>query len=528
MPVRNISCGVVAISLVAAGCAVGPNYRTPTTVMPNSFYAGPTSPPTTQGTRPNAERPVNLARWWQSLNDPELDSLVDRAVRANLDLRMALMRLQQARAGEFVISGGSLPLVDFGAGSARGTGSDSTRGRIPGPLHSAANTHDLKEITEVAGFDASWEIDIFGRFTRQVEASRADTQAAYEARNAVLISVIADVARAYVDDRALRQRLDVAHHNLAAQVQTVSFVSQRFHQGITNELDVALARRQLASVQSTIEPLQAAIAQAQRRVAVLLGELPQNLYRELQGPGSLPNPPARIHAGLPIELLRRRPDIRHAERELAASTARIGVATADLFPRVALTGAFGFQGQGLGQTPVSEKSIWSLGPSAYWPLLDFGRLDSIVEVQDFRTQELLYNYRRSILMAVEEVDNAISNYNAQRDRLNNLNDAVTASERAVSLATQRYERGLTDFLNVLDAQRQLYDLQDQQAVAEESVVIEYIALYKSLGGGWETYQGVPDIRHPHPTVIAATAQIFNHGADPTPGSPDKTAVQSSR
>jgi NodT family efflux transporter outer membrane factor (OMF) lipoprotein len=516
MRTTNFLAAITIATIGAAGCAVGPNYRTPNTPMPDAFYAGPTSPPATQ---PAAARPVDLARWWRSLNDPELDSLVNRAIAANLDLRMALMRLQQARAGEFVVSGATLPLVDFGVAAARGTGSDSTRGRIPGPLHSAANTHGLNEITEVAGFDAAWEVDLFGRFTREVEASRADTQAAYQARNAVLITVVADVARAYVDERALQQRLEVARQNLRVQQQTVSFVTQRFNDGLINELDVALARRQLASVQSTLTPLQAAIAQAQRRVAVLLGELPQNLYRELQRPGTLPDPPARVQVGLPVDLLRRRPDIRQAERELAASTARIGVATADLFPRVAVTGAFGFQGQGLGQTPVAEKSIWSLGPTAYWPLLDFGTLDSIVELRDFRTRELLYNYRRSILMAVEEVDNAISNYNAQRDRLNNLNDAVAASQRAVSLATQRYERGLTDFLNVLDAQRQLYDLQDQQAVAEESVVIEYIALYKSLGGGWEPYQKVPNIRRPRPALLAAARQAIPGGnppSDPTP------------
>jgi NodT family efflux transporter outer membrane factor (OMF) lipoprotein len=512
MCVAALAAAIAAIS--TGGCAMGPNYRTPATPMPASFDAGPASPPTTQPTQPAIEQPVDIARWWQSLNDPELDSLVERAVRANLDLRIALARLQEVRAEEFVVTGGTLPLVDFAAAAGRGTGSDSTRGRVPGPLHSADNTKGLKEITETAGFDAVWEIDLFGRFTREIEAARADSQAAFEARNAVLISVVADVAGAYVDQRALRQRLSVARQNLATQQQTVALVTNRFNQGITNELDVALAQRELASVQATIAPFQASVAQAQRRIAVLLGELPQDLYRELQQKGNLPGTPEKLQTGLPIDLLRRRPDIRQVERELAASTARIGVATANLFPRVAISGAFGFQGQGLGQTPVSEKSIWSLGPTAYWPLLDFGVLDSIVEFQDLRTQELLAAYRRAVLLAVEEVDNAISNYTAQRDRLDRLNDAVAASERAVSLATQRYDRGLTDFLNVLDAQRQLYDLQDQQAVAQQSVVVQYIMLYKALGGGWQPFPNVPDIRHPLPAVIAAGREALNGAKAP--------------
>ena len=504
------ACAAVAIG----GCAVGPNYKTPAVAMPDSFNVGPASPPTTQATQPFANRPVDITRWWTGLNDPELDSLVVRAVRANLDLRIALSRLQQARTEEYVVSGATLPLADFGAGAGRGTGSDSTRGRIPTPLHSAANTAGLKEITEVAGFDAIWEIDFFGRFTREIEAARADSQAAYEARNAVLITVVSDVARAYVDERALSQRLAVARHNLDIQQQTVKLVTDRANRGITNDLDVALARRELATVQATIAPLQAAIAEAQRRIAVLLGQTPQELYGEFQTSAALPAAPEKIQPGLPIELLRRRPDIRHAERELAAATARIGVATADLFPRVALVADGGFQGQGLGRTPVSEKGIWSVGPSLYWPFLDFGTYDAILQVQDLRTQELLYNYKRSVLLAVEEVDNAISNYQAQRDRLEQLNEAVAASDDAVRLATQRYERGLTIFLDVLDAQRQLFDLQDQQAVAEQSVVTQYIALYKALGGGWEHYQQVPPLRRPQPAIIAAGREVVA----PTPAS----------
>lgn len=497
-------------ALAIGGCEAGPNYRVPQTPMPESFAGGPASPPATQPTTgATTQHAIDITRWWESLGDPELDSLIERAVAANLDLKIALTRLQEVRAQEYVVTGATLPLVDLSAGAGWGSGNNSVRGRVAPPVYAGTNTSGLKQITWVAGFDATWEIDFFGRFARQVEAARADSQAAYEARNAVLLTVVSDVARYYVTLRALELRLAVAQRNLAIQQQSVSFVSQRFNRGLINELDPALAQRELHTVESTIAPLQAAIAQTQRQIAVLLGQMPQNLYQELSRPTNLPPPPQKIAPDLPIDLLRRRPDIREAERQLAASTARIGVATANLFPRVAITAGVGVQGQGLGETPVKNKSIWSVGPALYWPLLDFGTLDSVVEAQDLRTRELLYIYRKAILLAVQEVDDAIANYTAQRDRLDRLNDAIVASERAVYIATQRYERGLTDYLNVLDAQRQLYDLQDQQAVAEQSVATEYIALYKALGGGWENYQLIPPIRHPQPAIIAAGREVIS-------------------
>ena len=499
---------LVATASLAAGCAVGPDYRTPTVPIAGKYDAGPSAPPSTQPSATAPARPVDLARWWQSLDDPELDSLVRRAVQANLDLRIALARLQQARAAEYVVSGGALPLVDFAAGAGRGTGADSTRGRAPGPLRSGENTKGLNEITHVAGFDAAWELDLFGRFSRQIEAARADTQAAAEARNDVLISVIADVARAYVSERALQLRLSVARQNINAQQQTVDLVRKRVRQGMNPQYDVVLAERQLASTRATLAPLEAAIGQSQRRIAVLLGQLPQDLYAELSNPGRLPAPPARIQPGLPPELLRRRPDVRQAERDLAASTARIGVATANLFPRVALLGAYGVQGQGLGRAPVMNKEIWSFGPTAYWPLLDFGTLDAVLELQDYRTRELLDSYRRSVLLAVEEVDNAIANYTAEQDRLDQLSIAVSDAQRTVQLATERYQNGQTSLLDVVDAQRQLYDLQDQYALAQEAAIVQFIALYKALGGGWEPHQQVPAIRKPRPAVIAAGASVL--------------------
>jgi NodT family efflux transporter outer membrane factor (OMF) lipoprotein len=330
-----------------------------------------------------------------------------------------------------------------------------------------------------------------------------------EQRNDVLITLIADVARAYMDYRGLQSRLSIARDNLRIEQQSVDLVQERFNRGLTNELDLALARRQLATLQSEIAPLNAELIVAERRIAVLLNEYPGALDVELSKQAPLPIVPEKIDSGLPVDLIRRRPDIRQAERELAAGTARIGVATANLFPRVAITAGVGMQGQGLGRVPGVNSFIWSAGPTAYWPLLDFGALDAMIDMENLRTHELLVSYKRAILAAVEEVENAINSYDAQQQRLRALAGALTASQRAVELAQQRYDRGLTDYLNVLDAERQLYVLQDQYAVAREDVVVQFIALYKGLGGGWEKYQAIPSIRKPQPAIVATVREVIS-------------------
>jgi NodT family efflux transporter outer membrane factor (OMF) lipoprotein len=456
-----------------------------------------------------------MAHWWRSLKDLELDSLVQRAVAANLDLELALTRLQEARTYESVVLGGALPLADFSGAAGRGSGTNSTKGRVEGPLNAGSNTTGLKEITQVVGFDAGWELDLFGRYRREIEAAGYQTQAMSEQRNAVLITVIGDVARAYMDCRDLQARISIAQDNIRIEQQSVDLVQERFNRGLTNELDLALARRQLETLRSALPPLRDDLVVAQRRVAVLLGEYPGEIGLELAKPEPLPLVPENIAPGLPVELLRRRPDIREAEREVAHATAQVGVATANLFPRVAITAGIGMQGQGLGRSPAVNSFLWSAGPSAYWPLLDFGTLDALIDIADLQTHEALVNYKRTILAAVEEVENAISSYDAQQQRLRDLASALVASRRAVDLAQQRYDRGLTDFLNVLDAERQLYDLQDQYAMAQEDVVVQFISLYKGLGGGWEEYQKIPPLRKPQPAIVATVREVIS------PDNPEK-------
>ena len=522
--------GLLTIGVLTfAGCEVGPNYHTPDLQLPDQFDTGltllpttikvtapttaasttqptvPTTHPVVLKTKPAA--PVNIQKWWESFDDPELNSLIARAVASNDDLEMAIARLQQARAGLSSVDVGELPVFDFSAAAGRGSGTNSTKGRIEAPLNAGSNTTGLKEITDVAGFDAGWEIDFWGQIARNIEAARADAQAAEEYRKYVLVSVVADTARSYAELRALQIRLKITQANVAAAQRTVDLTRALLKHDLGNELNVVLAERQLSASLARVAPLAADVRTAERRIAVLTGEYPQALYDELDKSASVPALPEGFDIGVPMQMIRRRPDVHEAERQLAAATARIGVATSNLFPQVALTAGAGLQNQGLGRNPVDTDFLWSVGPSLRLPILDFGQLDALIQVQDYRTRELLYRYRRTVLDAVEEVEDALNNYDAERNRLQQLQVAIASSERAVNLATQRFNLGLADFLNVLDAQRQLYDLQDQLAVSQQAVTTNLIALFKSLGGGWEGFGTIAPPPPAQPAIVAAVREI---------------------
>jgi NodT family efflux transporter outer membrane factor (OMF) lipoprotein len=299
------------------------------------------------------------------------------------------------------------------------------------------------------------------------------------------------------------------HHTSDVLRESLRIVNIRYERGITNELDVALATRELATLEGQIAPVEAEVKAAQYTLAVLVGDYPEHMVQELAKPDLIPTMPAPASPETPIELLKRRPDIQQAERELAAATARIGVATANLFPDVTVSAAIGSQSQGWGTTPNVGKHIWSFGPGAIWPLLDFGALDAQVEVADYAARASLANYRQTILTAVEQVDSSLDAYQAQQYRMEKLSDAMAAGQRAVDLATARYNRGLTDFLNVVDAERQFYDLQEQYAEAQVSQGEQFVQLYKSLGGGWQNYQSVPNIRRPEPAIVAAFRSVIS-------------------
>ncbi len=497
-----IAFGVAMLS----GCAVGPNYYLSNVDVPVS-YGSSWKAVVTQDDVPQPE-PV---RWWRTFHNTELNRLIERAVECNPDIEIALTRLQAFRTQEIVAIGYALPQVGGSATYAAGTGTDLTKGRVAQSIRAGDATTGLQDINRMAGFDMTWELDIFGKYRRLLEAVRDDAEAMSELRNAVIITVIADVARAYFDIRAFEFRLKIAKQAVEAAQKNVTFTQSRFERGLTNELDVTLAKRELANVQAVLPQLEAAISLAESRLSLLLGDYSSDVIPGLRFPASLPAVPSRLKAGVPAELLRRRPDIRQAERALAASTARIGVATANLFPSVALTAGWGGQGgDATGKTPLPIGSpIWSAGPAAYWPLLDFGRLDALIDIQELQAHELFVTYKKTILFAVEEVDEAIKQYRAQQQRLRELSVALEQSKRAVALATERYETGLTDFLNVLDAERQEFMIEDQNAIAQEAVVMQYIALYKALGGGWELYDELPPLKEAQPALVAAARRLTN-------------------
>ncbi|HTT04218.1 MAG TPA: efflux transporter outer membrane subunit [Steroidobacteraceae bacterium] len=486
---------------VLSGCAVGPDYHTPRVATPEHFDAVRQASAQGGGPLQTAPSSIALARWWQSLGDPQLDALIDHAVTSNPDAIEALDRLQAARIYEAGLTGVVLPLADASGAYGTGTGSDLTRGRANAPLVSSDNTHSLTNVNAIGGFDAVWEIDVFGKFRREIEQARYATQATADARNAVLVSVIADVARAYVDLRGLQLRDTVLHSASDALTQGLNIATQRYQRGITNELDLTLAKRELASVQAQIPIIEAQMNAGEYTIATLLGEYPEDLVGTLSKPSMIPALPAGISTGMPLDLLRRRPDVQEAERDIARANARIGIATAELFPEFIATGAIGFQQGSLAGAALGQH-IWSAGPGAIWPLLDFGQLDAQVQIANVATQAALENYKATIEQAVRQVDTAVAQLTAAEASLRSLSDALVAAQRAVTLANQRYNRGLTDYLNVVEAERAEYTIEEQYASTQASIDDQFIQLYRDLGGGWQQFQNIPAISRPVPAIVA--------------------------
>jgi NodT family efflux transporter outer membrane factor (OMF) lipoprotein len=363
----------------------------------------------------------------------------------------------------------------------------------------------LSQVNQGGGVYTAWEIDLFGKFRREIEAARYDAEAAIAARNDVLISVVADLARAYLQLRGAQMRLAVARQSVATARQTLNFVQERYDRGLTNEMDVALAKRQLAAFKAALAPLGAEIDAAQYAIAVLLGQYSGSLAQEFDPPVVIPALPGKVETGLPLDLVRRRPDIRVAERNIAAATARIGVATANLFPSVTLIGGVGAQSP---PRVAASGFIGAFGPSVSWSILDFGTLDAAVGVADLRARELLLNYKQTVIRSVQEVDTAVARYGAEQDRLGNLAEALVASRAALTLASERYDRGLIDFLNVLDAERVQFQLTSEYVMAQETAANHLVNLFKALGGGWEDHQSLPPIRQPQPAVVAAFRELL--------------------
>jgi NodT family efflux transporter outer membrane factor (OMF) lipoprotein len=497
-----------------AGCSLGPEYFTPDAAIPVSF----TVPPAGNGPQAGGASP-ELWQWWRTLHDRELNGLIELAIANNLDLKIALDRLQQARLQLVVIGAQEVPQVNGGVGGGVGTGTDETKGRVAQALRDGDNNTGLKKISGVGGLDAEWEIDFFGKIAQRIEAQVYTAEALKEARDWVYVVIAADVTRLYFDLRARQDRLQILYRNIEASRKVQDLAQTRLDRGLTNELDVLLAKRQVETLQADVEPLKAQIAASAYAIAVLVGDYPENISRRLQRTAAVPRLPARAPAGTPVDLLRRRPDIREIERALAAAVADIGARTADLFPSVALTAGAGGQAGPRSGSTIPITWIASVGPAVTAPILDFGALDAKIEIADYHAHELASAYKQSILIAVQQVDEANAAYQGFRQSLRSLDLALDAARQATKVVTERYDRGLTDFLNVLDAERQQFTLEQQRAEVVRLAGDSFVALYKALGGGWPPDEIIPPVRHPDPAFVAAIKRLAQdppHARPPPP------------
>ncbi|MGI9304558.1 MAG: efflux transporter outer membrane subunit [Gammaproteobacteria bacterium] len=410
--------------------------------------------------------PQTLTQWWKTLEDPTLNSLVERAIAANLDLRTAEAQLRQARAQRGVAGSAQFPTIDAAGSATRsGTGSTTTE------LYSTS-------------FDAGWELDLFGGTRRAIEASDADLQAAQETRRDVLISVLAEVALNYAELRTFQSQLAVARENLRNQEESQAIVQAQFDAGAVTELDLSQATANVERTRSEIPQLEQNVDRAMNRLAVLIGQPPGSLHAELKAPQALPTPPVQVAVGVPAETLRRRPDVRVAERRLAAETARIGVATAELYPKFTLSGTIGLEALSLSNLTSSDSQTFRIGPGFRWNIFDGGRARQRIEVQDAVQEQAMIAYEASILKALEDVENAITAYTQEQLRYRSLNESAQAAERAATIAKTRYDAGASDFLTVLDSERTVLGAQSSRAASEGTIVSNLIRLYKALGGGW--------------------------------------------
>ncbi|MFO1051239.1 MAG: efflux transporter outer membrane subunit [Planctomycetota bacterium] len=464
----------VLLPLAVCACTVGPDYAPPPAELPAAFVA------------PHEDGTVGVdGAFWRSFRDPVLDELVEKALAGSIDLRVAVARLRAARARAGLATAMTRPEIGTHASYSNSRFSDNgfikgLGGGTPGAVFPGQQI-DLHEV----GLDASWEIDLFGGGRRSVESATAEADAALADLHGVRVSVLGELCVAYCGLRGFQTRLDVARGLVAAQQESVDVITERAGAGIADPLDLARAQARLATLRARLPELEGAIRTAIRGIETLLGEAPGALDARLTAPGPLPTLPDPLAVGIPSEVLARRPDVRAAERRLAAATARIGVARADLLPRFSLTGSFGLQSQRLDELPQHDSVFWLLGPALRWPLLDFGRVNARIAEADARTEEELARYQGTVLQALSEVEVALVALARDRRQLEELRRAESAAATAVELADERHREGVLEYLDVLDARRTRDDAREAVAENQEAVAVDVVRLIKALGGGWQ-------------------------------------------
>jgi NodT family efflux transporter outer membrane factor (OMF) lipoprotein len=477
----KILTGMAAAALASVvGCTVGPDYHPAAVRAPAAW-----SSPETEGLTNSAS---TASAWWTSFHDAEFDSLIQRAAQSNLDLRVAEARLRQARAVRERSAADFAPTLDSSGSFARARQSQNQPliGALPLPPN-----FPFEYSVYNAGFDASWEIDLFGGKRRALQAATAEWQGTMEARNDAMLSLLAEVARNYVELRGGQRRLEIARQDLKLQEEALELTRARFQSGVANELDVTRSAALLAGQRAAIPPLETAVREAMYGIAVLLGQEPGALVAELSPPMPVPPTPPEVPIGLPADLLRRRPDVRRAERQLAAETARIGVAKSDWYPKFSLTGDVGTESVSFSKWFEPGSLFWSIGPSLQWRALDFSRVRAEVRAQTAVQEAALATYEKAVLTSLQEAENALVTYAQEQNRHRALADEVAQNQRSLDMANSLYAQGRVNFLDVLDVRRSLYQSDDQLAVSDQAVSLDLIVLYKALGGGWETLARAP-------------------------------------
>jgi multidrug efflux system outer membrane protein len=483
----------LAAFLILSGClAVGPDYKAPEYTVPDLWQQ-----PLVAGLSGGE---TSLESWWRNFNDPQLDRLIQRAAQGNLSLQQAFARIKEARALRGVATGERYPDV-------KGSGdlSHQRQSEDFGPLDinrdgtPGTQTDWIRRV----GVSAAWEIDFWGRISRSIAAADAEFQASIEDYRDTLVMLYADIAANYVDLRTLQERIQVAARNVEIQQESLRITEARFRAEISPELDVRQAELNLARTESLIPSLRQAAARVTHRLGVLTGAYPTALEAELSPSAAIPQPPREILVGVPTDVVRQRPDIRAAERRLAAQTERIGIVTAELYPTFSLLGDFGYMGV-RGDLLDHNRKIYSYGPSVSWNLFNGGRIRNRIHVEDARTAQALAAYEDTVLRALEEVENNLVAFSEERQRRDALQRSVTAAERSVKLVQVLYKSGLTDFQNVLDSERSLAQLQDEHTASVGLVTQNLVQIYRALGGGWQ----------PAPQALEVEIQDAAHKGEP--------------
>jgi multidrug efflux system outer membrane protein len=469
---------VIAIACLAllAGCKVGPNYKEPKTTTAKD-WSTPMSRGETNGS-------VELAGWWKNFGDTNLDTYMAIAVRSNLTLLSAEAHVREARAQEGVVAGELWPSLSGNASYAKSRYGQNAFPPLPAGIPLTYNLYN-------ANFDAAWELDVFGGTRRAVEAANAEIGAAEFSERDVLVSVLAEVAREYINARAAQQHLIIAQENIKAEQDVLSLTTNRFANGLGNDVDVQQARAALANTESQLPVYQTAFEESVHALAVLLGQEPGALMQEMSAEKNIPLTPPFVPVGLPSELLQRRPDVQVAERKLASATADIGVAKADLFPKFSLTGIAGMQSQSAGTWIKAASRYYSVGPTIQWNLFQGGSIRANIRVQNAKQEEALDQYQQTVLTALQDTENALTAYAKEQDRRDSLKESVDASQQAYDLSTQLYKNGLIDFLRVLVSQTQWDAARDALVQSDQTVSLDLVQLYKALGGGWQEETNQP-------------------------------------